>query len=92
MSFKIIGFILINLIYLEPLIFTRPIRSDSINKLIKNACLEAFYLEMEEAGPSPPEKMGDYACKCFIKKIRTGLAFDSAQAVCKEETNKAFNL
>jgi hypothetical protein len=53
-------------------------------------CMAAFDSAMADAGMTPPQGMGDFTCRCFIKQVEQGSGLDSAQQTCKQAAVKKY--
>ena len=67
-----------------------PTQAAGDNQLIRSMCMAAFESAMSDAGMTPPQGMGDFTCRCFIKQVEQGSGLDSAQQTCKQAAVKKY--
>ena len=62
------------------------------NTTITQICLAAFRAAMTQAGKAAPPGMGADTCNCFLREVEQGEGLDTAQAICKAEAARKYNL
>ncbi|ABX09017.1 hypothetical protein [Prochlorococcus marinus] len=82
---------IILLMYTGLFLVTGKANSEETNDLVTMLCMASFKAQMQFTKEKPLDEMGDFACKCFVKQINSGLTINKARNLCKEEATKRFN-
>ncbi len=81
---------LIILIGISLSLFNRSSRSEGLDIIVKELCLEGFKKELDYNQKMINMEIGEYTCDCFLSKIKENITFDLAIQSCKKDASKRF--